>query len=115
MLARRDRKVYELASCAALQDGAELLGEATVGGRPVSVFRLREPLDVGAHRTRLWSCRRQKSSAYATGWEHAEVACSGPTKGWRRRGAAARHVVPKGALAELDPRVEPRGPVTPPR
>ena len=68
-------KAYELASCAALQDGAELLGEAMVGGRPVSVFRLREPLDVGTHRIRLLELPAPKEgSAYATGWEHIEVA-----------------------------------------
>ena len=51
-------KAYELASCAALQDGAELLGEAMVGGRPVSVFRLREPLDVGG---RVAAAREQRA------------------------------------------------------
>ena len=74
-------KAYELASCAALQDGAELLGEAMVGGRPVSVFRLREPLDVGTHRIRLLELPApKKGSAYATGWEHVEVALGSDDK-----------------------------------
>ena len=74
-------KAYELASCAALQDGAELLGEAMVGGRPVSVFRLREPLDVGTHRIRLLELPAPKEgSAYATGWEHIEVALGSDEK-----------------------------------
>ena len=74
-------KAYELASCAALQDGAELLGEAMVGGRPVSVFRLREPLDVGTHRIRLLELPApKKGSAYATGWEHVEVALGSDNK-----------------------------------
>ncbi len=74
-------KAYELASCAALQDGAELLGEAMVGGRPVSVFRLREPLDVGTHRIRLLELPAPKEgSAYATGWEHVEVALGSDEK-----------------------------------
>ena len=74
-------KAYELASCAALQDGAELLGEAMVGGRPVSVFRLREPLDVGTHRIRLLELPApKKGSAYATGWEHIEVALGSDEK-----------------------------------
>ena len=66
---------YELACCAALQRGDELLGEAMVGGRPVSVFRLREPLDVGSHKIRLLELPAPKAgSAYPTGWEHLEVA-----------------------------------------
>ena len=74
-------KAYELASCAALQDGAELLGEAMVGGRPVSVFRLREPLDVGTNRIRLLELPAPKEgSAYATGWEHVEVALGSDDK-----------------------------------
>ena len=74
-------KAYELASCAALQDGAELLGEAMVGGRPVSVFRLREPLDVGTNRIRLLELPAPKEgSAYATGWEHIEVALGSDEK-----------------------------------
>ena len=63
------------------QDGAELLGEAMVGGRPVSVFRLREPLDVGTHRIRLLELPAPKEgSAYATGWEHVEVALGSDEK-----------------------------------
>ena len=74
-------KAYELASCAALQDGAELLGEAMVGGRPVSVFRLREPLAVGTNRIRLLELPAPKEgSAYATGWEHIEVALGSDEK-----------------------------------
>ena len=40
------------------------------------------------------SSRRQKGSAYATGWEHVEIAL-GSDEGWRRRGAAAGDVFPK--------------------
>jgi hypothetical protein len=52
-----------------------------VGGRPVSVFRLREPLAVGPHRIRLLELPAPKAgSAYATGWEHVEVALGSDDK-----------------------------------
>jgi len=52
-----------------------MLGEALVGGRPVSVFELREPLAVAGYKVRLLEIPAPKPGRdYATGWEHAEIA-----------------------------------------